>query len=242
MKTFHFPVALRMEGRCRGLPEFKFRNQIEEILRGELLPVIVDYAGMRIGMEFLRPGHENFNVQAFHRGEKVPDENLAAEPVQDAGEVEEHSANSDVGIIRMPLFIRTCRLVEPLFPRFRRKSPFAEKVVPLQYVVNRRWTGVCDIPVYHKPGQVAVSMQMVLVLFAEVDDGASLFRGHPVGLRRIVVMPRFRLPPRNPVVPCTLRDSQKGYQPGRGDSRPCVNGVDFRNDGGPFGEAHFLLS
>ncbi len=68
-----------MERGCGCFPELKFRHQVNEIPRGKLLPVIVYDTGMCFGIEFLRPGHEYFNVQALHRSEKAPNENLATE-------------------------------------------------------------------------------------------------------------------------------------------------------------------
>lgn len=83
--AFNLPVALRMERGCRGLLQLKFRNEVQEVPRRELPPVIVDDAGVGIGEEFLRTGHEYLDVYRLHCREQVPDDDLAAEAVEDAG-------------------------------------------------------------------------------------------------------------------------------------------------------------
>lgn len=66
--AFDLPVALRMERGCRGLLQLKFRNEVQEVPRRELPPVIVDDAGVGVGVEFLRTGQnlwESWSITMF---------------------------------------------------------------------------------------------------------------------------------------------------------------------------------
>ena len=77
--TFDLSVALRMERGCRSLLQLQFRHEVQEVPRCELAPVIVDDTGVRVGVEFLRTGHEYLDVYRLHCREQGPDDDLAAE-------------------------------------------------------------------------------------------------------------------------------------------------------------------
>ena len=199
--AFDLPVALRMERGCRGLLQLQFRHEVQEVPRRELAPVIVDDAGVRVGVEFLRAGHEYLDVYRLHCREQVPDDDLAAEAVEDAGEVVEHPADPHVGEVRMPLLVGCLRLVEALLLRFRRRGPFREEVVALQDVVHGGRADTGDVEVHHEPREVAVAPQPVAVQAAEVHDRLRLLGSDPVGLGRIMVVACLVVLARLPFVP-----------------------------------------
>ena len=233
--AFDLPVALRMERGCRGLLQLKFRNEVQEVPRRELPPVIVDDAGVGVGVEFLRTGHEYLDVYRLHCREQVPDDDLAAEAVEDAGEVVEHPADPHVGEVRMPLLVGSLRLVEALFLSFRRRGPFREEVVALQDVVHGGRADAGDVQVHHEPRKVAVAPQSVTVEAAEVHDGLGLLGRDPVGFGRVVVVASLVVLARLPLVPGAPGKSDVRQEYGLADARPCVHGVDLADDGRPFG-------
>ena len=233
--TFDLPVALRMERGCRSLLQLQFRHEVQEVPRRELAPVIVDDTGVRVGVEFLRTGHEYLDVYRLHCREQGPDDDLAAEAVEDAGEVVEHPADPHVGEVRMPLLVGRLRLVEALLLRFRRRGPFREEVVALQDVVHGGRADTGDVEVHHEPREVAVAPQPVAVHAAEVHDGLGLLGRDPVGLGRVVVVALFVILVRLPFVPGAPEKPQERQQHGLPDTRPCVYRAYLVDDGRPFG-------
>ena len=100
------PVAQGVERRRRRLPQLELRDQPEKLPGRELFPVVVNDTRMGVGMQLLRADHENFRVHPLHGREQVPDEDAAAVPVEDAGEVVETPADADIREVRMPLLVR----------------------------------------------------------------------------------------------------------------------------------------
>ena len=235
MHAFDLPVALRMERGRRGLLQLQFRHEVQEVTRRELAPVIVDDAGVRVGVELLRAGHEYLDVYRLHCREQVPDDDLAAEPVKDAGEVVEHPADPHVGEVRMPLLVWSLWLVEALLLRFRRRGPFREEVVAPQDVVHGGRADTGDVEVHHEPREVAVAPQPVAVQAAEVHDCLRLLGRHPVGLGRVVVVACLVVLARLPFVPGAPGKPQERQQHGLPDTCPRVHRTDLVDDGRPFG-------
>ena len=106
MKTFELPITLRVVGRGHDVGGFDLCDEAFEVVCTELGTLVRDDARTGVRVEFFGFLQDDFGVTFFHFDAEVPVQNGPGEAVQDANEVEEDSADFEVGEVDVPVLVR----------------------------------------------------------------------------------------------------------------------------------------
>src|SRR5450432_460398 len=110
MITLEFAVALRVVRRTKDVTGLPKPNELLEVTRNELRPVVRDKARPGQRMSFARALNDKLSVGLFHLRANVPGHNGARASIQDRAEVVEGAAHVEVGKVHVPMLMGSKRL------------------------------------------------------------------------------------------------------------------------------------
>ena len=112
MPSLDLPVALRIVRRRPDVGHPANPDELLEIPRQKLRPVVRDDSRVNVGIFFPRPLKKDFDFGFLHGLANLPVNDVAAVPVQDTAQIVKRSADVDVRNVDMPMFMGLFGLME----------------------------------------------------------------------------------------------------------------------------------
>ena len=210
LKPFQFSIALQMIRRSSHMSKSTRTDELFEILRDKLRPVVTDDPGKTPG-NFSIAHHGDLNVIFPHAGAKLVVHNKSTRPIQNRNQKEDRTQDVHVHDIDMPVLMRPEWLLEAFLPRRSRRCPTLEQACIFQNPIGGRRAHHNDIDVQRDVRQTAVPF--VESIATIVNDASPFFRQKPVAFAYPAVVAIGRFSAFVPVVIPAPADAEPGYQP-----------------------------
>ena len=189
--------------------------------------VVGDDPGLGRGEVFAASLQGDFHVVLGHLVFQLPMDDVAAEAVQQAAQVEKRAADIDVSHVYVRMFVRCRGLVEAVAFLAGRAVPPLQQPPPFQDAVDAAGADGGYVGVEHHIAEPAIAFAGIFLM--KLYHGFGLLIGQPAFAGHGVVVPVGLAPAAPPIVELAAADADPADEPGcrnLGFGRPFADVID----------------